>query len=221
MKKAIPYFSRFISIVLSLAIVFACFSVIPLTVSAEDATHTPIAPTLDEMVISESSWVENNKVQKTAVTGGVNVSFNDSETLYPGGCRIYYDRVLNLDGLYLDFANYTSTSVEDMPRKGFSVFFNNGDNNLSIHLGFDFWTVTNAVYYKSGLGAEDIGTALCTNEALSYSNIQNKPFYFYFDIDDDKNLNVTVNVDGTSISCGYIPADVVAASGIDTSATTR
>lgn len=63
MKKAISRFSRIISIVLSLAIVFACFSVVPLTVSAADATHTPIAPSLDEMVISESGWVVSRRIQ--------------------------------------------------------------------------------------------------------------------------------------------------------------
>ncbi len=215
MKKAIPQSSKIISIVLSLVIAFACFAGVPLTVSAADATHTPIAPTLDEIIIPESSWVENNLMQKTEVTGGVNVKFIDGNSIYPGGLRAYYDRVLNLDGLYLDFANYEFIDDQNSDRKGFSVYFGEGDNKLSLHFAFDFFGITNALWYKVGSG-DDYGQQLCSNEALSYDNIKGKAFGLYLEIDDDGNLLVSVNVEGTTVCSGSIPAADVTASGINT-----
>ncbi len=215
MKKAIPHLSKIISIVLSMVIAFACFAVMPLTVSAIDATHTPIAPTLEEMVIPESSWVENNLMQKTEVTGGVNVKFIDGDSIYPGGLRAYYDRALNLDGLYLDFANYEFIDDKNSDRKGFSVYFGEGDNKLSLHFAFDFFGITNALWYKVGSG-EDYGSELCSNAALSYDNIKGKAFGLYLEIDDAGNLLVSVNVEGTTVCSGSIPAADVTASGINT-----
>ncbi len=215
MKKAIPHLSRIISIVLSLVIAFACFAVMPLTVSASDATHTPIAPTLDEIVFPVADWVTSNRVQKTEVTGGVKVEFIDGENIFLNGLRAYYDRALNLDGLYLDFANYVCTNESDT-RKGFSVYFGEGANMLTLHFAFDFVGITNALWYKVGNGS-DYGQALCSDvTGLSYADIKGKAFGLYLDIADNGDLNVTVYVEGTTVCSESIPAADVAASGINT-----
>ena len=180
--------------------------------------HAVTAPALSE-VVDLGYWP--GIIERTEVADGVKVNFTSNGGLFNDGYRVYFDKDLNLDGLYLDFANYTSKLDFQDGYSGFSLCFGDGPSSLTIQFVMNISGFVNEIRYRAGNDNYDLGTVLYTNTAISYNNFKNKNFYLYFDVDNAGNLNVNVNLYNgeTVLSGASIPASAVAASGINTAAT--
>ncbi len=208
MKQAcVTHFKRIVGVVLALALCLSCFSSLSFIASAEPAQdHTPTAPTAAEMV-PYWTW---EALTVTDIPGGVQVRFTDSGGLHASGYRLYYNKPLNADGLYLDFSDYSIIGAGGLP--AMALGFGDDENSLQLQFMFEAGEYVNQLRYKIGVVGNDRGTLLYQSEALSSANFSNKPFYIYTELDAQGNLYITLNINNgeTVLTGGYVPAEALA-----------